>query len=177
VKTFNKRGDQGQTDLLFGERVSKANPRSEAYGTIDEAISALGLARCWATPPVREIVLSLQQELFTVNAELATPSQHYAKLVARGQTVTPEMTDRLEALIDELEAQVELPKAFAIPGGSTSSAALDLARTIVRRAERRVVALKEDNAIPNDEVLKYLNRLADLLFVLARLEEKGCPWK
>ena len=173
MKTFNKRGDQGQTSLRFEERTSKTNPRIEAYGTIDEAVSTLGLARVWATPRVKEVILSVQQELFTVNAELATPEEHYAKLAAQGGVVTPQMVDLLEGLINKFEAEVEMPRAFVIPGGSTSSAALDLARTIIRRAERRVVSLKEEDAIQNDEILRYLNRLADLLYVLARLEEKG----
>ena len=173
MKTFNKRGDQGQTSLLFGDRVSKANPHSEAYGTVDEAVSALGLARCWASLRVKEIILSIQQELFTVNAELATPTQHYHKVAAKGQVVTPQMVQRLEDIIEQLETEIELPRAFILPGGSPSSAALDLARTIVRRAERRVVALEEQKLIQNEEVLKYMNRLADLLFILARYEERG----
>lgn len=173
VKTFNKKGDQGQTSLRFEERASKANPRTEAYGTIDEAVSALGLARCWAAPRVQEVILSVQRELFVVGAELATPEEHYAKTVAQGLVVTPQMVDRLEALVDEFEGKIELPKGFVIPGGSQSSAALDLARTIVRRAERRVVALKEGNLVQNDEIMRYLNRLADLLFILARFEERG----
>ena len=171
MKTFNKKGDTGETSLLFGDRVAKSDPRCEAYGTIDEAVSFLGLARCFCRPEIKDIVLSWQQELFTVGAELATPAEHYAKLVKKRKTVTPEMVQRLETLINEFEAKAKMPDAFVIPGGaSPGSAALDVARTIIRRAERRVVALKEAGLVKNDEVLKYLNRLADLIFTLARYE-------
>ena len=173
MKTFNKRGDKGETSLLYGGRVAKSDPRCEAYGTIDEAVSALGLARALArkeqTP---EVIHSLQQDLFVVGAELATAVDHYEKLRARHQVVSAEMVDRLESLIDGFEAMMEMPKFFVIPGASASSAALDLARTMIRRAERRVVELKQDNMLPNDRVLEYLNRLADLVFTLARYEER-----
>lgn len=173
MKTFNKKGDEGETSLLFGDRVAKSDPRCEAYGTIDEAVSFLGLARHFCRPEVKEIILSLQQELFTVGAELATPAEHYSKLVKKGKTVTPQMVQRLENRIEEFEGKVKMPEAFVIPGASAGSAALDFARTIVRRAERRVVALKEAGTVKNDEILKYLNRLADLIFTLARYEERG----
>lgn len=171
MKTFNKKGDSGETSLLFGDRVAKSDPRCEAYGTIDEAVSSLGLARHFCRSEIKDIILTLQQELFVVGAELATPTEHYTKLVKKHKTVTPEMVQRLEALIEEFEAKVDMPKAFIIPGGgSAGSAALDIARTIIRRAERRVVALKEAGLVKNDDVLKYLNRLADLIFTLARYE-------
>ena len=171
MKTFNKKGDRGETSLLFGDRVAKSDPRCEAYGTIDEAVSFLGLARHFCQPEIKDIIFSLQQELFVVGAELATPPEHYEKLAKKQKNVNPEMVQRLEALIEEFEAKVEMPKAFIIPGGgSAGSAALDVARTIIRRAERRVVALKQAGLVKNDEVLKYLNRLADLIFTLARYE-------
>ena len=171
MKTFNKRGDQGETSLLYGVRVAKSDARPEAYGTIDEAVSTLGLARSWAQKRSQEIIYSLQRELFIVGAELATTAEHYEKLVSKGNVVTPKMVQHLEDLIDELEAEVEMPKAFIIPGGCPSSAALDMARAIVRRAERRAVSLRQANSLPNKEVLKYLNRMADLIFTLARYEE------
>lgn len=174
MRTFNKKGDRGETSLLYGDRVAKSDPRCEAYGTIDEAVSALGLARHFCQPEAKNLILSIQRDLFVVGAELATPADQYSKLVVKGSTVTPEMVQRLENLIDELEAKVEMPKAFVVPGGtSASSAALDLARTIIRRAERRTVILKEAGMVQNDEVLKYLNRLADFVFTLARYEEKA----
>ncbi|MBM3119539.1 MAG: cob(I)yrinic acid a,c-diamide adenosyltransferase [Chloroflexi bacterium] len=171
MKTFNKKGDSGETSLLFGDRVAKSDPRCEAYGTIDEAVSFLGLACNFCRPEIKNIIFSLQQELFVVGAELATPDGHYARLAEKGKTVTPEMVQRLEALIEEFETKVEMPKAFIIPGGSAGSAALDVVRTVIRRAERRVVALKEAGIVKNDEILKYLNRLADLIFTLARYED------
>lgn len=170
MKTFNKRGDKGETSLLYGGRVAKSHPRCEAYGTIDEAVSALGLARALTTKErVSDIIYTLQQDLFIVGAELATADHH--KLEARNRVVTAEMVERLESLIDAFEQEMEMPKLFVIPGNSPSSAALDLARTIIRRAERRVVALKHENKVPNERVLEYLNRLADLIFTLARYEE------
>ena len=174
MKTFNKRGDGGETSLLFGDRVAKSDPMCEAYGTIDEAVSALGLARQSCQSQVKDIILRLQKELFVVGAELATPAEHYSKLVVKQSVVTSEMVQRLESLIDEFEAKVQMPKGFIIPGGDyAGSAALDLARTVIRRAERRVVALKEAGVVRNDEVLRYLNRLADLVFTLARYEDKA----
>lgn len=172
MKTFNKRGDGGETSLLYGGRVSKSDPRCEAYGTIDEAVSALGLARALAGKErVRDICRGVQEELFVVGAELATAEDQYQKLVSRKGVVTDEMVQRLEAAIDELEGEMEMPRVFVIPGASAGGAALDLARTMIRRAERRVVELKDDGKVPNERVLQYLNRLADLVFTLARYEE------
>ena len=172
MKTFNKKGDRGETSLLFGARVAKSDPRCEAYGTIDEAVSALGLARQFCKPEVKDIILSLQKDLFLVGAELATPAEHYSKLVKKRKTITSEMVQSLENLIDDFEAKVKMPEAFVIPGGvSAGSAALDVARPIIRRAERRVVSLKQAGTAINDEILKYLNRLADLVFTLARYQE------
>ena len=172
MRTFNKRGDSGETSLLYGSRVPKDDPHCEAYGTIDEAVSALGLARALVKKErVRDIVYSIQQELFTVGSELATVADQYHKLAAKHWVVTEDMVDRLETTIDELEKAIEMPKVFIIPGASPGAAALDIARTIVRRAERRAVALKGQNMLPNERVLHYLNRLADLVFTLARYEE------
>ncbi len=106
-----------------------------------------------------------------MNAELATKPEDYARLSSRFETVTDKMADSLEEIIDQIEAEIEMPKAFVIPGANLASASLDVARAIVRRAERRVVMLKEKNEIKNEAVLHYLNRLADLLFTLARYEE------
>ncbi len=172
MKTFNKRGDQGETSLLYGGRVPKSDPRCEAYGTIDEAVSALGLARATSgNQRTRDIVHRIQDELFIVGAELATAGEDYDKLAARNVVVTDEMVDRLERVIDELEAEVPMPKEFIIPGACPGSAALDLARTIIRRAERRANELRDNRLLVNERVLHYLNRLADLVFTLARYEE------
>jgi len=172
MRTFNKRGDSGETSLLHGGRVPKNDPRCEAYGTIDEAVSALGLARALSKREhVSDILYSVQRELFIVGSELATAVGQYDKLVAKHPGVSEEMVDRLETVIDQLEEDMEMPKLFVVPGGSPCSAALDLARTIIRRAERRAVALKNENMVSNERVIHYLNRLADLVFTLARYED------
>lgn len=174
MRTFNKKGDGGETSLLYGDRVAKSDPRCEAYGTIDEAVSALGLARHFCQSEVKDIILSLQRDLFMVGVMLATPVEHYSKLAIDQNEVSSEMVQRLENLIDTFEAKVKISETFIIPGGSSAgSAALDMARTVIRRAERRVVALKEARMAKNGEMLKYLNRLADLLFTLTRYKEKA----
>lgn len=172
MKTFNKKGDKGETSLLFGRRVAKSDLRCEAYGAIDEAVSSLGIARNLVTKDrVRELILRVQKELFAVNAELATKPEDYERLASSFTPVTVEMVNELEEMIDELEAKVEMAKSFIIPGLTLGSAWLDLSRAITRRVERRVVVLREKNEINNDAILQYLNRLADLLFTLARYEE------
>jgi len=181
VRIYTKKGDDGSTGLLFGgERVSKADLRTDAYGTTDEAVSALGLARAaigHATDrsEVRlvELVLRLQRELFVVGAELATHVDRRDRLTDGTSRLTREMVAALEREIDELEAMVEQPKEFVLPGETTAGAALDLARTTVRRAERRCVALAAEGGLPDSHVLPYLNRLADLLFVMARVADGG----
>lgn len=170
VKTFNKRGDEGETSLLYGVRVAKSDPRCEAYGTVDEASSALGLACCLASAPVAEVLRPIQGELVVVAGEMALPSPKRASSLK--QRLTPEMVDRLEGLIERFEQEVNIAHRFIPPGGCLSSAALDLARAIARRAEREAVRLKEQGLLFNPQVLGYLNRLADLLFVLARYEER-----
>ena len=172
MKIYTRRGDEGETNLLYGLRVTKSDIRCEAYGTVDEAVSALGLARNSCQPEVNDIVFTLQQDLFVVGAELATPLEHYPDLAAKGRMVKPEMVQRLENLIDDFAARIEIPHEFIIPGACASSAALDIARTVIRRAERRAVTLKEAGHLANEEVLKYLNRLSDLIFILARYQEK-----
>jgi cob(I)alamin adenosyltransferase len=169
-----KGGDAGETSLLYGGRVAKDDPRTEAYGALDEAISALGLARALCTQAaVQERILGLQRECFTVGAELATGRGQRPKLQAHFPTLKPEAADALEEEVHQLEATVGLPDGFVIPGGSPGAAALDLGRTLVRRAERRAVTLQRQGDLENPEVLRYLNRLSDLLFMLARQEEAG----
>jgi cob(I)alamin adenosyltransferase len=165
-------GDGGDTGLLYGGRVSKADPRTEAYGSIDEAISALGAARAAVVDRARHaIILRIQSELFTVGAELATDATEIQNLEKHFLVVSPEFTARVEKEIDELESTVQLPDAFVIPGGTPSGAALDVARTVLRRAERRIVALRTSNIAVSSELLRYVNRLSDLVFMLARAEE------
>lgn len=170
ARIYTKTGDDGTTGLLYGGRVSKADPATEAYGTTDEAVAALGLARALAadTAPKEEI-LALQRELFVVGADLATNPKERAKLEPGVSLVTADMVERLEARIDELVAEHPLPKAFVVPGANPVSAALDVARSVVRRAERRVVELRDLGAEVNEDVVRYLNRLSDLLFVMARV--------
>jgi cob(I)alamin adenosyltransferase len=169
-------GDSGDTGLLYGGRVRKTDARVEAYGAGDEAVSALGLARALCKDErVKAEIHAIQSELFTINAELATAASSRHRLERHFPTAGPEMTARLDALLAELEAAVELPRSFIIPGGSAGSGAIDLARTIVRRTERAAVALLDSGEMANPEVPKYLNRLSDCLFMLARYEDRGLP--
>ena len=178
VKVYTKKGDDGGTSLLFGGRVSKAEPRVEAYGATDTAVSAMGLARSLCQDPwVKKVLLEVQREMFTVGAELATDPAQYHHLEKHFSAVTFEMTDRLEGYIDEIDKQIDLPRAFIVPGASAGSGALDLARSLLRTSERRVAQLNEDGLIPNPEVLRYLNRLSDLLFMLARFEDRELPFE
>ena len=175
-RIYTKYGDSGQTGLLYGGRVSKNDPHTEAYGVCDEAVSAMGLARALSEDSrVKDVLRELQEELFTVAAELATDPQRYEMFRRHFKPVTSEMVTRLEEMIDDLERGTEMPNVFILPGGSPTSAAIDLARTIIRTAERRVVALDEQNKLTNPEVLRYMNRLGDLLFVLARYQDRGLP--
>jgi cob(I)alamin adenosyltransferase len=172
MQTFNKKGDGGETSLLFGCRVAKDSLRCEAYGTLDEAASCLGIARNMVTKEkTRGVILRIQKELFIVGAELATEAKNYEKFTKKYTVVTEEMSFQIEEIINELEAETSLPESFIIPGTNSGSALLDLSRSIIRRAERRVVTLKRHKQISNDAILHYLNRLADLLYVLARYEE------
>jgi cob(I)alamin adenosyltransferase len=168
-RIYTKTGDDGTTGLLYGGRVPKDDAATEAYGTTDEAVAVLGVARATAEDPaLAEEILALQRELFVVGADLATNPEERPKLEAGVSLVTLEMTDRLERRIDELVAERSLPNAFIVPGANGTSAALDHARSVVRRAERNVVSFERDDREVNPEVRRYLNRLSDLLFVLAR---------
>jgi cob(I)alamin adenosyltransferase len=175
MRIYTKKGDGGTTGLLFGgPRVSKADLRTDAYGTTDEAVSALGLARAGlGAGPLTELIVRLQRELFVVGAELATHLERRARLTPGTTRVTSEMVSALEHEIDAIEADHPMPAEFVLPGESTGGAALDLARTTVRRAERRAVALSSAGELPDSQVIPYLNRLADLLFVMARAADGG----
>jgi cob(I)alamin adenosyltransferase len=181
-----KRGDDGTTGLLFGgERVFKDDPQTEAFGAIDEAVAALGLARAEAgwmaqsgtlPPPVShfpDLILRLQRDLFVAAAELATAPGSEGRQKTGQTRVSVAMVDGLDELLAEAEAAIEMPLEFVVPGETRLSAALELARTIVRRAERRAVGLRRAEPRPGDQLLPYLNRLADLLWVLARAAEQG----
>lgn len=163
------KGDEGYTDLMGPERVPKYDLRPETYGTLDEASSTLGLARALSgIDKTREIIRDVQHDLYLMMAEVATPLPQIEKIPYR---ITAEQADKLDATIREIEGLVEMPKAFVLPGANPSSAAIDVARTIIRRAERHAVELVHKQMMPAGNVLRYLNRLSSLLFVLARFEE------
>lgn len=173
AKVSTKLGDGGYTSLWGSQRVAKYDPRPEAYGTLDEANSALGLARATATQArVKEEVYRLQQELYVMMAELATPAEDYE---ASKYKIDVSHVGRLEALLEDLKSQTEIQRSFITPGDTVSGAALDVARTVIRRAERIVARLLHEGEIPNAEVLRYLNRLSDVVFVLGRYEEERIP--
>ena len=180
------RGDDGTTGLLFSsKRVFKDDPRTEAYGAIDEAVAALGLARAelglkaqYGTLPrvldrLPELILRFQRELFVAAAQLATAPGAADRQTPGQSRVTAEMVAGLDDLLAQTEAAIELPREFVVPGETRLSASLELARTIVRRAERRAVAIGRSDPLPGDQLVPYLNRLADLLWILARAAEQG----
>jgi cob(I)alamin adenosyltransferase len=172
VKIYTKKGDDGTTGLLYGGRVGKDDARTEVYGTLDETVSALGVARAGGlVPRIEEITVRVQRELFVVGAQLATAAENQAKLEHGVSKVDPSMTTRLEQDIDSLIAEHPLPQEFVLPGATAGSAGLDLARSTIRRAERQAVRMDKQGLVPDPEILRYLNRLSDLLFVLARYEE------
>ncbi len=166
-RIYTRTGDDGTTRLASGAPVAKTDPRVEAYGTVDETNAAIGVARCaTASDPLLDPILArIQNELFDLGSDLATPASVDAKRpvlrLLEGQV------DRLEAEIDQLNTHMGELTSFVLPGGSPAAAALHLARTICRRAERRAVALAAHEPV-SPTALKYLNRLSDLLFVAAR---------
>src|SRR3954454_6019581 len=169
-----KTGDAGETSLMYGRRVPKTDARVDAYSCVDELNSALGLVRAAAdVGPLAEQILAIQKELVTVMGELATAPQDLARYQKDGFALTnAAMVDRLTAAVDDLEKDKTLyGKGWAMPGNTPLGAALDLARTVCRRAERRVAAL-EVTEHAQGEILRYLNRLSDLCWLLARFAEK-----
>lgn len=171
MKIYTKTGDKGETGLFGGERVSKHSTRLDAYGTVDELNSFLGLAILEVNnQEIKSIIKVIQQKLFVVGSDLATPqTEKNEKLKI---TRTPdEYIDETEKLIDKFESQLDELKNFILPGGSKGSALLHICRTIARRAEREIVALKNTEEIGNNIVI-FLNRLSDLFFVLSRFENK-----
>ena len=178
-KVATGKGDEGTTGLLFGgDRISKDDVRTEAYGTVDEATAALGMARAEliglsgaGIAALDETILSIQRDLFVVGAELATNPDAWDRLVEGRTKVSPKMLARINALLAATEAAIVFPKDFVIPGSSKASSAIELARTIIRRAERWCVTLGREGLLPGDHLLAYMNRLADLLWLLARQAE------
>jgi cob(I)alamin adenosyltransferase len=166
VKIYTKGGDRGETSLFDQTRVSKADPRVAAYGDVDELNACLGVARAHiADPDLTSSLEAIQKDLFALGAMLADPRSRIAERVTKAAVGDAGIT-RLEETIDRLEGELPALRRFILPGGGPGGAALHLARTICRRAERQVVALGADAADPN--VVIYLNRLSDLLFVMAR---------
>jgi cob(I)alamin adenosyltransferase len=173
MSIVTKTGDQGTTALMYGRRVSKCHPRVEAYGCVDELNAAMGMARATAAESfVRDNLLTIQKDLVILMGELATAVEDLPRYVKDGYSlVTPDMTAKLDKLVGEIEAQKVSYKGWATPGATANSAALDVARTVCRRAERRVCALQEASQLQNAEIIVYLNRLADLLWLFARRVE------
>ena len=168
MRLFTGNGDGGETDLL-GERVSKHDPRIALIGALDEATSSIGFARALSGHGrANEWSKETQRDLYQIMAELAFVDD----LRPDAYVLPAERVTRLEELTDQLTAEIELPRHFVLPGETASSAAFDVARTVVRRAEREAVALAADHPI-NREIVRYLNRLSSLLFMLARAEEAG----
>lgn len=168
MRIYTKTGDDGQTGLLYGGRVWKDDAGPEAYGAVDEAVSTLGVARALADGDLAEHILRLERDLFVVGAELATAPEKRQKLVESVSLTTAAMVERLEAHIDQTVADHPLPQEFVVPGENPLEAALELARATVRRAERRVTTYVRAGGLKDSMVPIYLNRLADLLYVLAR---------
>ncbi len=178
VRIYTKKGDDGSTSLWYGGRVPKDNARTEAYGSVDEAVSALGAGRGLCGPGDAELaatILRLQNELFVAGAELATAPEAAERLEDGVSRVTADMVDALDGEIDRLMATVELPPKFVIPGGTPLSAQLDVARAAIRRAERRVSSLAQSGELASSEVLRYLNRASDLAYAMARAADVPDP--
>lgn len=169
AKVTTGTGDTGYTGLLGNQRVPKYDLRPDTFGTVDEATSALGLARASThDETTRAVILHMQRDLYVLMAELATLPENQAAI---GMAITADHVRWLEETEEQLKASVEIPNKFVIPGDSVDGAALDLARTIIRRAERMTVRLLHDGVIENGEVIRYLNRLSDVVFILARYLE------
>jgi len=171
------RGDDGTTGLLFGGRIAKDDPLTDAYGTVDEAVAALGLARvslaAAGLPELAELVLRYQRELFVVGAELATNPTARDRLRDGVTRVSEEMLDRVESDLARWESEVEMPREFVVPGETAASAALEVARTVLRRAERRIIWVVSSANLSSEWLVPYVNRLADLIWVLARAAEQA----
>jgi cob(I)alamin adenosyltransferase len=177
VKIYTGKGDDGSTSLWYGGRVPKDDGRTDAYGSLDEANSVLGVARslCGDDARLAADILRVQDELMIAGAELATAPEAAERLEDGVSRVTPEMAAELEPLIDRYMGSVDLPPKFVLPGGTTLSAQLDVARTVLRRAERRVVTLSRAGELASPDLLRFLNRASDLIFAMARYADIDDP--
>lgn len=173
MRIYTRKGDDGTTGLLHGGRVRKDSPRIDVNGAVDEAQAALGMARAEAEPgsELDRVLVDLERELYVLMAEVATAPEHRDRLVAGASLVTLEMVAALERRIDDLTGRFDMPTEFVVPGNNRRSAALDLARTAVRRAERMWVAALGGSAGDGSHVGTYLNRLSDLVWTMARWQE------
>ena len=178
VKIYTRKGDDGTTSLWYGGRVPKHHARTEAYGSLDEACSALGVARALCDAGEAELaadILRLQDDLFIAGAELATAPEAAARLEHGISRTTEAMVAEIEKRIDRYMDAVELPPKFVIPGGNLLSAQLDVARTAIRRAERRIAALAEAGELAGETVVHFVNRASDLAFAMARFADVDDP--
>jgi cob(I)alamin adenosyltransferase len=169
MKIYTRKGDDGTTGLLFGGRVRKDHPAPSAYGDVDEAQAAIGVARAHADPggELDTLLVAIERDLWVLMADLATDEENRHKLAPGVSLVTEGMVRQLEDLIDGYAARFDMPAEFVVPGQERTAAFLDLARTVVRRAERQAL----DAAATDSQVISYLNRLSDLLWTLARWQE------
>ena len=178
VKIYTKKGDDGTTSLWYGGRVPKHDGRTEAYGALDEACSELGVARALCGPDQAELaadILRLQDDIFVAGAELATSPEAAERLEDGISRTTEEMVADLEQRIDRYMEEVDLPPQFVIPGGNQLSAQLDVARTTIRRAERRLSALNQAGEVAEETVIHFVNRASDLAYALARFADVDDP--
>jgi cob(I)alamin adenosyltransferase len=178
VKIYTKKGDDGTTSLWYGGRVPKHHGRTDAYGSLDEACSQLGLARALCGEEDGALaadILRLQDDLFIAGAELATAPEASDRLEDGVSRVTEPMVGEIEQRIDHYMAQVELPPKFVIPGGTLLSAQLDIARTVIRRAERRIAALVEEGEIASETLVHLVNRASDYAYAMARYADVEDP--
>ena len=175
MRIYTRKGDDGSTGLLYGGRVRKDDPRIQAGGALDEAVAALGLARSFGpkAPGLADLLLRVQRELFVAGAEMATLPENFERLKEGVTRVTKGMVDALETDIDRVTGEIGSLKAFIVPGATPVASSIDLGRALVRRAERGLVALLAPETPVSTWLGPYLNRLSDLLFMLARLEENA----
>jgi cob(I)alamin adenosyltransferase len=172
MKIYTKTGDSGDTGLFGGGRVGKDHPRVEAYGDVDELNATLGLVRALEPMPrIDEVVVPIQRDLFSIGALLATPDRDKMRASLEKARIDDTRIRELELAIDQCETELEPLRSFIVPGGTAKAAALHVARTVCRRAERRVVALQQTEELPSLVVI-YLNRVSDLLFMLARVANR-----
>ena len=172
MKIYSRTGDDGTTGLFLGGRVPKNDLRCETNGEIDFAISAMGMARSLSKKDwTKNILLKIQRDLYTVSSELAVDTEKYNSFKKDFITIDENYVQRIEEWIDELTQMISIPNKFIIPGDSLISSTLDLARSSIRTAERRIVELQDEAKLNNQRILKYVNRVSDLLFTLARYED------